>query len=349
MKPISFILGVLVIAALLSACGPTAEEIATQTAAAWTSTPTPTLTPSPTPIPYDLTVLVTDIEGAPLSSVTVTLNELGNADSATQSTDDAGKVSWMNLPGESVSYTVALQGYFPGEGSETIERGMNEVTLALERDPYGLLSADACAAGEKLLYIEDFQDERAQDWPEVEFNAPGWTLGTLPEQEGNYGLSASAPGVFSRLEGGYVFDNAVWRLKFMVQGYLQMAFNWRFANEPYTLNDQVVEDSRYQIISGTDGSSHMRLLIGPVNVSIANPHRFPKQNTWHTIEISTFENLTQAWLDGKLYLERTQQDIQTPGTIGLEVWVETEDKFVHFDDLSVCELSAPFETMFTTE
>ena len=49
---------------LLSSCGPSPEEIATQTASAWTSTPVPpTSTPTPTPVPYDLTISVEDLEG----------------------------------------------------------------------------------------------------------------------------------------------------------------------------------------------------------------------------------------------------------------------------------------------
>ena len=44
------------------------------------------------------------------------------------------------------------------EATATLERGLNEVVITLERDPYGVLLADACADGETLRYLEDFQD-----------------------------------------------------------------------------------------------------------------------------------------------------------------------------------------------
>ena len=55
---------------LMASCGPSAEEVATMTAEAWTATPlptaTPTLTPTPTPIPFDVTVKITDQDGNPI-------------------------------------------------------------------------------------------------------------------------------------------------------------------------------------------------------------------------------------------------------------------------------------------
>ena len=65
----------LLLGLLASACGPSAEQIATMTASAWTSTPKPTSTPeptlTPTPMPYDLTVKVTDAGGSPIAGASV--------------------------------------------------------------------------------------------------------------------------------------------------------------------------------------------------------------------------------------------------------------------------------------
>ena len=41
----------LMVSVIVSGCGPSAEQAATMTAAAWTATPTPTLTPTPLPHP----------------------------------------------------------------------------------------------------------------------------------------------------------------------------------------------------------------------------------------------------------------------------------------------------------
>ncbi|MFL7870374.1 MAG: carboxypeptidase-like regulatory domain-containing protein, partial [Anaerolineales bacterium] len=145
---------------LIASCGPSAEEVATMTAAAWTATPsptaTPTLTPTATPIPYDVTVKIIDQDGNPIPGANVVFPESGNDGPVI--VDDGGQAVWNNLPGETGTLGVAAPGYFSAEQSLSLERGPNEVTVALERDPYGLLPAEACAPGEKLLYIEDFQD-----------------------------------------------------------------------------------------------------------------------------------------------------------------------------------------------
>ena len=167
-----------------------AEQIATMTASAWTPTPrptpTPTATPTATPIPYDLTVKVTDADGNPIAGANVAFPESG--DDAPVSTDDSGQVTWSSLGGPNGALTVAAPGYFGAEQSVSLGRGPNEVVVALERDPYGLLPSVACAPEEKSLYIEDFQDGQAQGWQAItaatEFGANnGWGLGT--KEEGN--------------------------------------------------------------------------------------------------------------------------------------------------------------------
>ena len=71
-----------------------------------------------------------------------------SGDDSPVAADDRGQVTWNNLPGEEGTLGVSAQGYFPAQQALSLERGPNEVTVALERDPYGLLPADACAAGE---------------------------------------------------------------------------------------------------------------------------------------------------------------------------------------------------------
>ncbi len=164
MKTKSHLLSVLLIAAfLLGACGPSAEEIATMTASAWTPTPVPpTITPSPTPLPYDLTVKVTDADGNPIAGALVVFPMSGSDEPV--AADDSGQAAWTNLDGPAGTVTVVAQGYFKGEQSFNLNRGPNEIVVKLERDPFGLLPSDACGAGESLLYVEDYQDGEAQDW-----------------------------------------------------------------------------------------------------------------------------------------------------------------------------------------
>jgi hypothetical protein len=356
----------LLILAFMVACGPSEAEIAAMTAAAATDTPvptptptltpTPTNTPTPTPIPYDLVVSVTDAEGSPIAAASVALPESG--DDQPVQTDDAGQASWANLPGESITLNVSAQGYLPAEESATIERGPNEVTVVLERDPFGLLPSEACRENEALLYIEDFQDGEAQGWPEIQFNAPGWHLDADPDPERAdnlliYAQSAPLPGqpVSSTLQTeNNQFDNAVWRIRFMMVGRVEESFNWRQNTQPLQVEGQEVFDSRYQIILGTNYNEGIRRLQQPLtNVGVGFGYRYPQQNTWSTLEISTFEGNTQVFMDGLLVMAYQDETPVPPGSIGLEYWPPDEASAVYFDNISVCGLSAPFESIFTEE
>lgn len=333
---------------LLASCGPSAEEVATMTAAAWTATPSPTSTPTPTftptPIPYDLTVRITDQDGNPVSGASVVLPESGDENPVPA--DDGGQAAWNNLPGAEGMLSVSAPGYFSAEQSLNLERGPNEVAVALERDPYGLLPADACAPGEKLLYIEDFQDGKAQGWQNisaaVEFNANnGWSLG--PKEEGNQvvfftGINENGDGLQD-----YTFENAVWRLKVQASGNDGFSFlNWKHAQAPDG-------ETRYPLQWG--GESLMALTrlspdAGHFDVDRSNFQ--PKPDQWYLLEISSYNDLIQVWVDGQMMLEYQDPQPLAPGTIGLEahIWNDPETIF-YFDDLTVCELSAPFVPMPT--
>ena len=174
--------GTIVLLLLLSGCGPSAEQIATMTASAWTPTPLPTATP--TPLPYDLTVTVVDETGAPIAGASIVFPESG--DGSPMQANDQGQYSWNNLRGEAVSLTVSAQGYVNAEQTATIQRGPNEVKVTLKRDPFAILPSEVCAPDQKILYVEDFQDGKSQGWQNISLgvdgNMPnGWTL--LDEME----------------------------------------------------------------------------------------------------------------------------------------------------------------------
>lgn len=148
--------GVFFVCILLTGCGPSAEEVAAtyiaETAAAASPTPAPTVTP--TPIPYDLTVQLTDEEGTFIEAVPVSIAE----QNLIQTTDAKGETSWTDLQTDNVTIETRVQGFFPIEEQVMLERGPNNITIQLERDPFGLQLTNAVADGETLLFIEDFQD-----------------------------------------------------------------------------------------------------------------------------------------------------------------------------------------------
>lgn len=342
---------------LLAACGPSPEQIATMTASAWTPTPLPpTQTPIPTPIPIDLTITITDETGSPIGGASVVFPESGD-DTAVQ-TNEQGQYSWNNLSGEAATFTFSAQGYMPGTADQTLVRGPNDVSIPLERDPVGLLPSEACAAGEKFLYAEDFQDNRAQGWNEIDLKTPGWDIAASAEETGDIILSAQfsemlGEGPLSSRLNEMEFGNAVWRVNFLIaENFAReqnwFSFNWKHALNPFDLGGQQVFDSRYQIPIGFNYFALRRLQQPVTNIGIGQVKN-PKAGEWHLVEISSHEGLTGVWLDGKRLLEYEDPQPIPPGTIGLELWLSGSETIVYFDDISVCELSAPFISIVPVE
>jgi hypothetical protein len=340
---------------LLISCGPSPEEIAATevalTAAAVTDTPMPTPTstptPTPTPIPYDLTILITGEEDAPIEGATVVLTELGE-ESGTQITDDTGLASWQDLPGETVSLTISAQGYFPSEASEVIDRGANQLTISLERDPFGLLPAMACGPDEQLLYINDIQDGVLSDWPSIDSKAFGWDIVPNPDEPENMViLQSGGSEAFASLEG-FAFDDIVWRIQFITNAAPWISFNMRMALEPYETEEGTVEDSRY--VFTMEDLSYINREEQPIRGSwvAGNPY-IPKKDVWHQVEISTYEGELEVWVDGYRILAYTDPNPLPDGGIFFEVKPEDGQTIYYLDNIVVCGLSAPYVPMPTPE
>ena len=336
---------------LLISCGPSPEEQAATsvalTAAAATSTPTntptSTPTPTPTPIPYDLSVLVTGDENAPIIEAIVGLAEIGT-EAGKQITDDVGQVFWYELPGETINLSISAQGYFTTEISEIIERGANQITVVLERDPFGLLPAEACSPSEQILYIEDIQDGHADGWVEIEMRALGFDIGHHPDEPADNVIVFSGKfGGRSDLENIMV-NNVVWRTQFLIDGRAQVSFNWRVAPEPYEIEEGTVNDSRYTL--NLEETSYILRETSPIrSLWVAgNPYR-PKSGIWHRIEISAYEGKLEAWIDGYRILAYTDPNPLPEGGIFLVVEPFVDNTIIYLDDIALCELSEPFAPM----
>ncbi|GJQ36503.1 MAG: hypothetical protein JETCAE01_25130 [Anaerolineaceae bacterium] len=327
---------------VLAACGPSPEEIATMTASAWTATPTITPSPTPTPIPYDLSVKITDADGNAIAGSSVTLGE-----SDPVLTDANGLASWTNLPEPDGTLAISAQGYFASEQTFNLNRGPNDLTFTLERDPNGLLPSQACAPGESLLYIEDFQDGSGQGWPEIEYFANGWLVEEFAAEPGNLVASNNNMEHHGHSLEDVAFEDAVWRVRFFVNGRRLISFNW-LQNFDIEIDGQQINNSRYQIVVDTDGIGIRRLTLPVMNIGAASG-RGAKAENWHTIEISTFQGRTEVWLDGQKNSGYTDPKPLPGGGLGLElITFDTAkpDTIIYFDNMSVCGLSAPFTSMF---
>jgi len=334
------------------------------TASAWTPTPVPTatftLTPSPTPIPYDLKVMVTDSEGNPLTWASVIFPESGN--DRPVRVDDSGQVSWSNLELPAGMLAVSAPGYFEAEQSVKLERGQNEVIVQLERDPNGVSASEACAPGEKPLYLEDFQDGRAQEMQAVEFQTGGWSIGISPDVPENAVLTLNLPdsygGVVTEIDqaspANVVVQNTVLRYRLFVNGAGTYRLSWQMQNDPYETSQGHADSSRYFILIGTTAggrgprTSALVRLQPPLAdfVVVDRAVQFLTQNQWHFIEVGSFEGVISVWLDGDEIINYADPQALPAGTFGFGADELASDAIAYYDNISVCELSAPFATMF---
>lgn len=346
---------VLVGSSALFGCGPSPEEQAataaaqTATAATKTLTPTATSTPTstntatatPTPIPYDLSVLVTGEDDLPIAAASVTLLE-AEEDKREQMTDNSGEATWNDLPTETINLAIAAQGYIPSDKTETIERGSNQLTVVLERDPFGLIPSEVCGDGEKLLYVDDFQDEMAQGWMEVELGEMAWRILSDPDSPENIVVENLAHQRYMWLTGLTV-DNAVWRGRLRIEGLGEFWLNWRTNDDPgIEEGDQAASFSGYQIYSVPDSIELFRVVWPISHISVGSRHQRIQGEMWHDFELSFYGGQVEFWMDGKRqFIPYQDPSPLLPGLIGIEV-APSDDFSVLIDNMAVCELSAPF-------
>jgi hypothetical protein len=290
--------------------------------------PTETPTPTPTPVPYDLTVSLVDEAGISIPGAEVILGE------ERHTTDQDGVVSLFDLPAESVDLSVQAPGYFSSEVSETLERGQNEREIVLAVDPYGLLPANACASGESLLYLEDFQDGEAQFWDMNETPAGSWTVEPDPESLEDWVLKAAPRSgwIWLGRGEGYAYNNTVWRLRVKLEGNASQHLNFRF------LEGEGI-DLRYTVAHGNQNLSLGRIDYG--NWMDLGGQPLADTGAWHLFEIGYFDGAVTVYLDGKQKFSWTDPNPWEGGTLVLEPMVE--EGAIYYDDVSICEISAPFE------
>lgn len=346
---------------ILSACGPSPEELAVtsaaETAAAASSTPipptvTPTLTPTPTPtpVPYDLSVLITGEDELPIKGAIVGIEEVWEKDG--QITDDIGQAFLYDLPGETVNITINAQGFFSSNISATIQRGENQLSVTLERDPFGVFPADACLPGEKLLYIEDFQDGEAQGWSAIEFWTQGWELGPNPEvPEDIVAMNNLGSETVRASLDNLKFGNAVLRVSFRYNGDRQTLFSWRESYVPFEMIGGISEFSRYMALFGPVGFWASRQTHPIDQIHIINFNHLTTRDEWHSIEISTFEDIYDVWKDGIRMVRYKDPQPIPDGILTFEIdnAYGGEDSAVYFNDIVICELTEPFIPMPTPE
>lgn len=348
-KILKIVLATIMVMAIIS-CSPSEEAIATMTASAWTPIPLPTATP--TPIPYSLTVKVIDEYSEPIPLANIMFVEVGEE---LMAVDENGMVSFQNLPGEQITLAVSAPGFFSADISGTIQRGENNIEVMLKHDSGAYMPADACRPDEILLYIEDFQDGKAQNWDQimasVENNAPGWSIQPAADDPKNQILIASNNISFSNSSYSWdkkdfkPFTNAVWRIKVKFENTnLDMFLNWLHWSEG---------EHEWRFIIQFGGFTKLSLgrfeLPKPGHFGVGD-WGWLQEGQWYDFEISTFNGTTEVWVDGYKKISYTDPKPFEKGTIGIEVHLfEGSTSVYYFDNIAVCGLSKPFESIISPE
>lgn len=311
-----------------------------------TPTPVPTpVPPTPTPLPYDLSVNVVDEAGAAIADASIAFSVGGESQGDSVKTDTAGSVSWNNLPADAVSLNVAAQGYVAQSVDQTIDRGPNTISVTMQRDPFGLLPSEACPAGQKVLYMEDFQDGQAQNWPFITASVAGdmpsgWTI---VDEDGNKVLKhADAPAPNNNELQEYTFDNFAWHAKFKVVGNdADMFFMWRMSHP----GDQT---KRYVAVLSAQSKPWMIRFIdqpgGTMPLNTASAVDRMKEDQWYDVVVTYFDGVHQVWYDGKKEMEYKDSQPFPEGAMGFETHLDPAKVTQFFiDDMVVCELTAAYE------
>lgn len=300
---------------------------------------------------YNLTVSVADAEGNPVPSASVTVAEMSNLKEGTQQTDVSGMTSWLNLPGESVTLQVNTLGYFSVEEALTIEKGDNEISIALERDQFGKLPSEACRPEEQILYVEDVQDGLMQGWDtlqrKIDLNVPGWVIIPEPEQEGNLVLQAQGQGDNTHSDPvGYEresFGNSV--IRFEAKGYSQLHYILRWHMPENDFNNSYLAF----IYADNNTGGRMEKLTEGNYVTVFQWNKALNDGNWHTFEIASYQGENQIWIDGSMMGRWTDPEPISEGLFTIEHDFWKGDAYAYYDNFSVCGLSAPFVSILAEE
>ncbi len=221
--------------------------------------------------------------------------------------------------------------------------------------PLSTRSPAVCSPGEVELYREDFEDGSAREWTGIPDGTGFYSIGPAFDDEENLALIVRKPeGATGQLQATpklqiTPFSNALLRIRFYLTGYQTardaetdwFSFNWLDILQPVTLDGQNVFDSRYQLPIGWNYFGMRRLQQPLSNVGVDDTGR-PANDTWHSLEIATYQPRTEVWLDGKRVMMHEDPDPLPPGTFSIETWIKDSDMQLMFDDIFICELNAPY-------
>ena len=70
-------------------------------------------------------------------------------------------------------------------------------------------------------------------------------------------------------------------------------------------------------------------------------------DTWHFLEIGTFDEVTSVWLDGAEIMNYVDPEPLPGGIFGFAAEDVEQGAIAYYDNISVCGLNAPLASLFT--
>jgi hypothetical protein len=313
---------------VLAACSPSASNGGNS------SEPTATSVPAiSTSIPYDLTVKVTDQNGTPITWATGIVMVSGNNES--KEATESGQLVWKNMEAPAESVSVSAQGYKPIQQALSMELGQNEVSIVLEADPAQLNPGKICQPGQKVLYVEDFEDGQAQDLDNIE--APKWSFAQA-EDHGTV-LEVNSPGGNASTTNWMDFGNAVWMFDLSTSGMIDIDINWHIYETPEGANNGI---ARYFVVYKPGELFELDYLRPGDSQKLAEAESpIFQADTWHTFAIAYFNGALSVWVDGQQAMSAVQDIPIEKGKLGIKINSGTQAE-IQFDNFVVCGLNEAY-------
>lgn len=297
------------------------------------------------PVPYELTLVVTDLDGVPVAGALVTV---AAADVDPAVTDHDGEVRFVvpDLIDGEAPVRVVAQGYRSVAPELLLRRGPNDVTLALEADPHAVSEALACGVGEQVLYLEDFQDGRLAGWGDLDARlAEGdeaVTVGTDLAAPGDVALVVGPTEAGATVAAEYTtatFGDAVFRVRVRIDAEMAAAattsLRWHSIPGPPA--------AAYEIGLGIGGVTVERAVGDgrPPVTLLSVPDTRLADGTFHDIEVATVAEAVEVRIDGATVGRAADPDPLADGRLGLAVTVPPGRGSVAVDDIRVCGPATP--------
>jgi len=222
-----------------------------------------------------------------------------------------------------------------------------------------MLAMQACSPDEKLVYNEDIKDSDMQGWTtllnNINFDVAGWSITADPDQEGNIVLISEYAGAQHVSPVGYEkakYGDAVLRFWTKMFGDMHLIVTWHRNGQPFTVADQNFLNGSYTTFIYSSNGGRIERFAQPEGGDFFNIQPIAwgsgnnRDSKWHMYEISTYQGELQIWRDGKRLGKWTDPQPIPEGSLTVEMDFWKPETKVYLDDFSVCELSAPFVSIF---